>query len=117
MQNKTDENNKIRIAQLKKETLKTYEHLAPDEVDILATHYKQSETRMIEVIQVRKKSAFVMDLYEPIEFTHVVFPQTILPLLKRRDVFLATLGLNEKMWEVIYLSPPYNDSAEGPPCR
>ncbi len=111
MQNTINENNKIRISKLKKEISNFFEHLVPAEVEVLASHYKKHETRMIEVIQVRKKSEFIMDLFETIEFTHLIFPKTILPLLKPHDVFLATFGLNDKLWEIVYLTPPYNEGA------
>lgn len=112
MQNSMDENSKIRISKLKKEISKHFEHLAPDEVEVLASYYKKHETRMIEIIQVREESAFAMDLFETVELTHVIFPKAILPLLEPHDVFLATVGLNHKMWEVIYLTPPYSEIVE-----
>lgn len=54
---------------------------------------------MIEVIDIRTKSAMVMDLFEDIEFSPVVFPPAILLLLARHDVFLATLGFRQKKWD------------------
>lgn len=113
MQNAINENSKIRILKLKKEISNFYQHLAPDEVGLLASDYQKYETRMIEVIQVRKKSVCIMDLLEFLEFTHVIFPKSILKLLKPHDVFLATFGLNDKLWEIVYLSPPYEVSHFG----
>lgn len=54
-----------------------------------------------------------MDLFETIEFTRVIFPKTILPLLRPHDVFLAKFGLNDKMWEIVYLTPPYSEVTVG----
>lgn len=96
-----------RQAELKLEIMKAFDHLADDEIEILESNYERSTTRMIEVIDVKMKSAKVMDLNEDIEFTPVLFPTAILSLLVRHDVFYATLGLRHKKWEVIYLSPPY----------
>ena len=100
---------KNRRTQLKLEIENLFDHLAPDEIDILASDYEKSVTRMIEVIQIRKKSALIMDLFEDIEYSHVVFPASILQLLERHDAFLATFGLRNKIWEIMYLSPPYNE--------
>ena len=100
---------KNRRSLLKREIEKLYDHLAPDEVDILASDYERTETRMIEVLNVRKKSAFIVDLFEDLEFSHVIFPTSILQLLGRHDAFLATFGLRNNKWEIIYLSPPYNE--------
>jgi hypothetical protein len=100
---------KNRNSQLKREIEKSFDHLAPDEIDILASDYERSETRMIEVIKIRKKSVLIMDLKKDIEFSHVIFPTSILQLLERHDAFLATFGLRNKKWEIIYLSPPYNE--------
>jgi hypothetical protein len=101
---------KNRRSQLKREIEKLFDHLAPDEIDILASDYEKSQTRMIEVIHVRKKSVLIMDLFNDIEFSHVIFPTSILQLLERHDAFLATFGLRNNRWEIIYLSPPYNES-------
>jgi len=98
---------KNRSSQLKCEIAKLFDHLAPDEIEIMASDYEKSETRIIEVIYVRKKSALVVDLSDDIEFSHVIFPTSILQLLERHDAFLATFGLRNNKWEIIYLSPPY----------
>ncbi len=47
-----------------------------------------------------------MDLFEDIEFSHIDFSTSILQLLERHHAFLATLGLRNNKWEIIYLSPP-----------
>ena len=99
-----------RKSQLKNEIEKLFDQITTGEVDRLASGLKNSTTRMIEVITVRKKSALIMDLFEDIEFSHVIFPPSILPLLARHDKFLATLGLRNDKWEIIYLSPPYDTS-------
>ena len=108
MKNKQVDPNELRRSQLKSEIGKSFDHLTSAEVDNLASGLKRSTTRMIEVINVRKKSAFIMDLFEDIEFSHVIFPSSILPLLERHDTFLATFGLRNNKWEIIYLSPPYD---------
>lgn len=91
-----------------------FDHLAPDEVDILAAEYERSETRMIEVIQVRKNGARIADLFEDLTFSNVIFPDSIIKLLDRNDTFLATFGLKNKKWTVIYLSPPYDEFTYSP---
>lgn len=98
---------KVRKSQLKSEIEKSFGHMTTDEVDRLASGLKSSTTRMIEVITVRKKSALIMDLLKDIEYSPVIFPPSILPLLVRHDAFLATFGLRNDKWEIIYLSPPY----------
>ncbi len=104
MKTKTEKNRRM---ELKHEIENTFDHLANDEIEILAAEYDNSTTRMIEVIDIRTKSAMVMDLSEDIKFSPVAFPPAILSLLVRHDVFLATLGFRQKKWAVVYLSPPY----------
>lgn len=82
-------------------------HLAPDEVNVLASEYSKSETRMLEVTHVTSRTATLMDLYEDIEFKSVRFPKELLPLLRESDVFQATLGRNGSHWVVLHLSPSY----------
>ncbi len=106
---KNSENHKNRFVQLTQEIETAFGHLAPDEVDKLASHFQNYQTRMIEVIRVRKNSALVMDLHEDIEFPHVAFPASIMNLLAKHDVFLAGFGQRNQKWEINYLSPPYND--------
>lgn len=98
---------KNRRTELKHQIESTFDHLAIDEVEILAAEYDKSTTRMIEIKDISLKSAIVKDLFEDIEFSPVVFPPDIFPLLVRNDVFLATLGFRRKKWEIVFLSPPY----------
>jgi hypothetical protein len=82
-------------------------YLAPDEVDILAGEFTESTTQMVEIIDVKPRSALLMDLFEDIEFKPVALPKEMLPYLRRHDTFLATLGYRDNKWEVVYMSPPY----------
>ncbi len=100
---------KNRRIQMKRAIEQEFDHLAPDEVDILAAEYEKSETRMIEVIEIRKNGALVADLFEDLTFSNVIFPDSIIKLLDRDDTFLATFGLKNKKWTIIYLSPPYDE--------
>lgn len=86
---------------------KTFGHLAPDEVEILAASYQDSETRMFEVVHVRPRSSVLMDLFEDLEFKPVQFPNELTSLLKRHDVFLGTIGFKDSVWTVLHLSPCY----------
>lgn len=82
-------------------------HLIPDEVEILASSYQKSETRMLEVVHVRPRSSVLMDLHEDLEFKPVRFPKELTSLLKKHDVFLGTIGFKDSVWTVLYLSPCY----------
>lgn len=80
----------------------------PDIVDTKAPCYDETLTEMFEVVQTKKKSMILMHLYDDIEFKPVFFPPEVHALVKRRDVFLMTLGRTEDAWHVIWMSPPYD---------
>jgi hypothetical protein len=86
---------------------KAFGHLAPDEVELLAASYQEFETRMFEVVHVRRRSSVLMDLFEDLEFKPVQFPKELTSLLKRHDVFLGTIGFKDSVWTVLHLSPCY----------
>lgn len=102
---------KNNYSQLKREIENSFGHLAEDEIAILASNYEESTTRAIAIVDVRVKSAKAMDLKKDIEFSHVIFPKNIMPLLDRNDIFFATIGLEKKKWHVLYMSPPYDVNA------
>jgi hypothetical protein len=83
-------------------------HLAPDEIETLAAGYEKSEMRMLEVVRIRPQSSILMDLFEDLEFKPALFPKKLMPLLKRHDVFLVTIGFKDAAWTVIHLSPRYS---------
>lgn len=62
---------------------------------------------MIEITEHGPSDSAVLDLDLDIEIKPVKFPQELTPLLRRRDVFLATLGFKNGHWEMLYMSPPY----------
>ena len=102
-----------RISKLTSHIEDVFGDLAPDEVEILADSYANSTTTMVEIIEIRPRGSFLMDLMTDIEFRPVIFPKEILSLLRRRDVFLATMGHRDGRWHVLYLSPPYLET----PCN
>lgn len=99
--------NQNRMNQLDQSIDDLFAHLAPDEVEILAQDFVRSTTRMITVIKIGTRGSLVMDLMEDLEFKGVLFPEKLHQLLLRNDVFLATLGLRDGRWHVLYLSPLY----------
>jgi hypothetical protein len=64
---------------------------------------------MIEIVYMKVRSCTVMDLFEDIEFKPVVFPTELMPLLRRRDTFLVTMGMHNNKWEVVYMSTSYRE--------
>lgn len=88
---------------------KLFGHLAPDEVDTLAETFQNPQTRMFEIVHTKSKDYTLMDLFEEIEFKPVVFPAELMLLLRRRDVFLATIGLDNNQWRVLHMSNSYRE--------
>jgi hypothetical protein len=84
-----------------------YGDLAPDEIDILLRNYEGSMTTMVEVVALTERTLTFRDLYEDTEFTPVVMPQVLGHYLKLGDVFLTSLGLKNRRWHIVYLSPSY----------
>lgn len=98
-----------RLADLDQCIEKLFGHLAPDEVDILSRRFRRVENRMIEIVETKARSCTAMDLFEELEFKPVVFPAELMPLLRRRDSFLATIGMQKNKWEVVYMSKSYRE--------
>ena len=107
----TRDQNEKRMSRLDVCVAALFGHLAPDEVDLLAQSYSRTTTTMLEIIELSPKGSLVVDLDEEIEFKPVELPKELMPLLRKHDVFLATIGFDGSRWTVLYMSPPYR---EGP---
>jgi hypothetical protein len=105
--NRAFRNEVERLDKLQRQIKSLYDHLHPDDVDVIASNFDSVTTTMIEVIKVAPNSTLVMDLCEDVEFKPVCFPEELMPLLRRHDVFLSTMGFKDDVWTVLYLSPPY----------
>lgn len=105
--NRAFRNEEERLDKLQRQIEILFDHLHPDEVDVIASNFDSATTTMIEVIKVATECTLVMDLCEDIEFKPVYFPEELMPLLRRHDVFFSTMGFKGDVWKVLYLSPPY----------
>jgi hypothetical protein len=85
--------------------------ICPEELDFLAGHYSESITEMFEVLEIDHDRLTFGHLFDEKEFKNVLAPEEIQPLIRLHDVFLATLVREDDSWEVIYLSPPYEEVA------
>jgi hypothetical protein len=85
-----------------------YEHHSPEHIDAEASQYEASAMAMIEVQKVGIEFHDILDMDLDHEMKDVVFPAEVAAILKKGDVFLATLGFCDEHWFVIWLSPPYD---------
>lgn len=86
-----------------------YMQLHPNEVDARCEEYECAFTEMLEVTNISPKSVVLMELYGEAEYEPVFVPPEILRQLKKRDVFLMTIAGGRKGWEIIWMSPPYEE--------
>lgn len=98
----------VRIDRVNDLVLAGYSHLQPDDVDSLAGDYEKTTTRMFEVIHVYKNASILMDVHDDIEFSPVKFASHLVPLLRREDVFVGTLGYRDGQWDVLHMNPLYD---------
>lgn len=97
-----------RIQKLNDSIFESYDCLAEDELRCLESECEVAFTEMIWIIQVNKTDVLVWDYIHDIDYPKVVFPHDIQLLLRPRDVFLATLGMRDGRWHVLFLSPRYH---------
>lgn len=102
--------NQSRMNQLDQSIKDLFAHTAPDEIDILAKNFVRSTTTMITVIKVGPRGSLLKDFMDDVEFKTVLFPKELIPLLRRNDVFLTTMGFRDDQWHVLYLSPLYRSA-------
>ncbi len=96
-----------RIAKLTAVIDQLYGKVGPDEVDKISLGYDWDVAKMVEVEKIKERTVNLKDIFDDTIYEPVVFPEGIISYLKRRDVFLTTLGHRNDKWHVLYLSPPY----------
>lgn len=82
--------------------------MAPSEVDARSSLYRDVTMEMFEVIGGNRNSKTLRHLFYDDELEPVFFPPEIHKLIKRRDVFLITLGRQNDAWYVIWMSGLYS---------
>ena len=98
---------KQQLENLECEISRLYGRLGPYEVDQIAQFYDDCITEMFEVSSKGKTSLTLTHLFNDDVFAPAVVPDSLHRLIRRKQVFLMTLGFSSGQWELIYSSPPH----------
>jgi hypothetical protein len=102
-----NENEERRLHSLNCAIHDEFGHLAPDEVEILASDHGAVISALCEAIWIGKRKCQlqkVLKLDAPIS---IKVPQTITTNMKKYDMFWTVVGFKDGVWRLLYLSPHY----------
>jgi hypothetical protein len=83
-------------------------NISPDTIARSTLQYDESITEMFQIEKTGPSSKQLRHVFNDDIFEPVIFPPEIRPLLKKRDIFLMTLGRKDETWHVLWMSTAYD---------
>lgn len=100
---------KQQLQDLETEIHRLYGRLGPHEVDQIAQFYDDSITEMFEVNSKGAEALSLTHLFNDDIFAPVVVPRSLHRLIRRKQVFLMTLGYRNGQWHLLCSSSPHQE--------
>lgn len=84
-------------------------NLSPAELDERASAYEESIMDMFEVSRIGGSLMELTHFFNDELYFPVTIPKQLMGAFEIGQVFLMTLGRSEHRWEIVYISPPYEE--------